>query len=335
MKLRDLYRINSRRGLLVSILVHVILLTVVTTATLQLTTPEGYVTDDTMEMNGAGGQPTPVEVVPAPAPKKSVATKEPEAPKEPEVTVSAPAPKAEPEPAKEDAAEPVVEEQKIEEPKAEQAPPTPEPAPKAWTPVEDTDVNDGPPAETEATDTNAAETTTEAATAAAAAATETGDATATETNATETNATETNATETGAADASKTAETGKTSEAVETNEAAAAVPPGTSPGEDGGEPSGPVHTERELTALPGNPMYNYPYFAKVQRIEGTVTIRFTLKPDGEVAKVWVAQSSGSSLLDKAAVEGHYKWKYKSGIDGVVQKKVIFRLKGPAVTAPYR
>lgn len=283
MRLRDLYRINSRRGLLVSILFHVVVLTALATATIQLTTPEGFVSDgEIVYGQESGGQPTPVEIAPA-QPKGKPNLEEQKIPEEDTVVVPTKQ-KAKAE-TKTETPAPVIEQQKVESTDDSDVPVKTEEkiarkeTKKTWVPVEETDIDDS------AGGTLGSKTETPEEESEPAAGTEDG--------------------ETAASDAGQS-----------------------------GEGSGPVHSEKELKSLPGN-TYKYPLMARVQRLEGTVVIRFTLQPSGEVAKVWVQQSSGSTLLDRAALESHAKWKYEEGIEGVVQKKVIFSLKGPAELMPYR
>lgn len=46
----------------------------------------------------------------------------------------------------------------------------------------------------------------------------------------------------------------------------------------------------------------YPLLARSRRLEGNVSIRFVLDPNGQVSKVGVSKSSGQDCLDKAAVD---------------------------------
>ena len=46
---------------------------------------------------------------------------------------------------------------------------------------------------------------------------------------------------------------------------------------------------------------DYPDIAKDENIEGTVTVRVTIGPDGQVADAVITQSSGNALLDDAAL----------------------------------
>lgn len=47
---------------------------------------------------------------------------------------------------------------------------------------------------------------------------------------------------------------------------------------------------------------HYPYAARRRQVEGRVTVRFVIHPDGTVAGLQVVKSSASSLLDDAAVK---------------------------------
>ncbi|WP_448383796.1 TonB family protein [Desulfosoma sp.] len=47
---------------------------------------------------------------------------------------------------------------------------------------------------------------------------------------------------------------------------------------------------------------HYPYAARRRQVEGRVTVRFVIHPDGTVAALQVVKSSASSLLDDAAVK---------------------------------
>jgi TonB family protein len=275
MKLRDLYHINSRRGLLLSILFHSCLLALATTAAL-LTTPQGIVVSEELEFGDpSSGLPIPVDIqntLPKGEPEK-VEIKKP-IPKEDVVEV--PKPKV---PEK-------IETQRVDV-KPKQVAKTKN---KAWVPVEETDVDDGPKEKSKKdVSSDDAEETAQKETKAA---TEEGGA--------------------GVADAEE--------KEITTDES--------------GEDTGPVHSEKELKVVSGAP-YKWPFLQRVQRNEGTTVIRFTVSEDGTVEKVWVHETSGFEALDRAAVEGHYKAKYETGIEGTFQKRVIWRLTGPAVQMPFR
>jgi protein TonB len=46
----------------------------------------------------------------------------------------------------------------------------------------------------------------------------------------------------------------------------------------------------------------YPRRAQARRIEGTVTVGFTVHPDGHITDTRIAEGSGSTILDRAARE---------------------------------
>lgn len=53
----------------------------------------------------------------------------------------------------------------------------------------------------------------------------------------------------------------------------------------------------------------YPWLSVMLGEQGDTTLAFTILPDGSVANVHVVQSSGSSRLDDAAVQGAKAWRY--------------------------
>lgn len=278
MKLRDLYRINSRRGLLLSILFHLCLFTAFITATLQLTTPEGVVVSEEMEFGDpSAGLPIPVDIKTA-LPKGDPDKTEIEKPLPKEDVVEVPKQKT---PEK-------IETQRVDEKPKEVA----KPKNKAWVPVEETDVDDGAPKKTKK-DLSSDEIEELAQKEREAKA----------------------ATEESGAGVNESQEKEMTTD-------------------ESGQDSGPVHSEKELKVENAAP-YKWPFLQRVQRNEGTTVIRFTVSEDGTVEKVWVHESSGFEALDKAAVDGHYKAKYEAGIEGTFQKRVIWRLTGPAVQMPFR
>ena len=263
MKLRDLYRINSRRGLLLSILFHVVIAAVLTTATLELTTPQGIVLSEEMEFGDTkSGLPIPVDIQNT-VPKGNPEKREEKRPVE--------------KPTQEDVVQDVPTDDKIETQNVEEKKETVEAAKnKAWVPVEQTDIDDSDRKQKSSDDNEVAEES----------------AGLKESQATE----------------SKTDNTG--------------------------EDFSQVRSEKELKVVSGAP-YKWPFLQRVQRNEGTTVIRFTVNPDGTVDKVWVHMSSGHEALDRAAVEGHYKARYEVGIEGTFQKRVIWRLTGPAIQMPFR
>ena len=76
-----------------------------------------------------------------------------------------------------------------------------------------------------------------------------------------------------------------------------------------------------------NPSPRYPRLAQERNIEGTVKLELTVAATGEVLSAVVIQSSGSSLLDKAALAAVEDWRFEPGTrDGApVEMKLPWRL----------
>ena len=78
----------------------------------------------------------------------------------------------------------------------------------------------------------------------------------------------------------------------------------------------------------------YPREAKEQWIEGVVILKMDLSDKGETGQVDVIQSSGSSILDQAAIDAYKQWTFIPAIkDGKgcasrVQMTFKFRLEKP-------
>jgi len=81
-----------------------------------------------------------------------------------------------------------------------------------------------------------------------------------------------------------------------------------------------------------NPPPVYPQAAKRQNIEGEVLLKVEVSAEGNAGNVSIAKSSGSNLLDSAAVSAVKKWKFipaKQGGNTVVASVVVpivFRMK---------
>ena len=92
---------------------------------------------------------------------------------------------------------------------------------------------------------------------------------------------------------------------------------------DGGYLSGTV------SSLPDGgyyPLPVYPERARIDGIEGTCTFRIEYGPDGGVTDMEIIQSSGSELLDKAAVSAvRGKWRFPEGRPGFVIRDFEFKL----------
>jgi TonB family protein len=73
----------------------------------------------------------------------------------------------------------------------------------------------------------------------------------------------------------------------------------------------------------GNRLPKYPQQALEQGVQGTVLLKLTLSPNGDVFQSEVVESSGSPLLDLAAFSASKTWKFKVGLD---VKKIIAPIK---------
>ena len=78
-------------------------------------------------------------------------------------------------------------------------------------------------------------------------------------------------------------------------------------------PTLPEHTEETITppqydaAYLSNPPPSYPPLAKQLNIEGRAVIRILVNPSGTPDQVELAQSSGSAVLDRAALNAVRRW----------------------------
>ena len=69
----------------------------------------------------------------------------------------------------------------------------------------------------------------------------------------------------------------------------------------------------------------YPWEARVQGLEGTTVVRITVAASGVVSDATVATSSGSRLLDEAALRVAYLYRFGSSHGGTANLPVRFRL----------
>lgn len=83
---------------------------------------------------------------------------------------------------------------------------------------------------------------------------------------------------------------------------------------------------RETPARP-----DYPSIARRRGWEGRVVLRLEIGADGAVCDVSVAESSGRTALDEAAVEGAFRWRFEPALEdghavaSTIEKAVEFRL----------
>lgn len=85
---------------------------------------------------------------------------------------------------------------------------------------------------------------------------------------------------------------------------------------------------------PDNPLPHYPTVARRRGIEGTVTLEVRVDSTGLPERVALARSSGSSLLDEAALEAVRRWRFRPArragepVAGIVTVPITFRLLEP-------
>jgi len=77
----------------------------------------------------------------------------------------------------------------------------------------------------------------------------------------------------------------------------------------------PMATTSELAPpvpVAGNPPPSYPPAARRRGVEGVVMVRLVLSGQGEVVKAEVKETSGSQLLDEAALSALRQWRFNPG-----------------------
>lgn len=77
------------------------------------------------------------------------------------------------------------------------------------------------------------------------------------------------------------------------------------------------------------PLPEYPYEARRQRLTGSGAATLTLDLSGNVVDVTMVRSTGSQILDNAALRGFQRWRFKPGTGSRVQVPITFLLTGPA------
>ena len=98
-----------------------------------------------------------------------------------------------------------------------------------------------------------------------------------------------------------------TKKAVEAPKQAEATPSASSAA--AGVESAPTVDADYKAAYLNNPKPPYPPVAFQMRIEGTVSLKVLVLPDGQVGEVLLGRSSGNSLLDQSALNTVAKWKF--------------------------
>ncbi len=79
------------------------------------------------------------------------------------------------------------------------------------------------------------------------------------------------------------------------------------------------------------PRPEYPYEARRSRITGDGAVRLTIDPQsGRVLETTIVRSTGSAVLDQAALEGFRRWRFRPGAPSSVQCPITYTLTGAAL-----
>lgn len=87
--------------------------------------------------------------------------------------------------------------------------------------------------------------------------------------------------------------------------------------------------------MAGNEAPAYPLISRLKRQEGVVVLELDINADGTTDSVEVVRTSGSQLLDQAAVAAEQRWLYRPGYAGRARKAVQFQLVGAPEELPAR
>lgn len=90
-----------------------------------------------------------------------------------------------------------------------------------------------------------------------------------------------------------------------------------------------------LREAPGNRPPSYPIEEKLRHKEGTPVIVAQVTPNGTIGQIMLERSSGSALIDQAALKAYKNYRYMPGQQGWVRKAFEFRLTGDARINPAR
>ncbi|MGI8438015.1 MAG: energy transducer TonB, partial [Chthoniobacterales bacterium] len=91
----------------------------------------------------------------------------------------------------------------------------------------------------------------------------------------------------------------------------------------------PARAGRVLALFAPRP--EYPYEARRSRLTGDGTVRLTIDPrSGRVLDVFMTSSTGSALLDQAALAGFRRWRFRPGSPSTIQCPITYTLTGAAL-----
>ena len=110
--------------------------------------------------------------------------------------------------------------------------------------------------------------------------------------------------------------------AVAPTAVAAPAPAAGAPASATAAPASGVGVPRLLSA----PSPRYPVMALRRKLEGQVTVRFTIQPDGSVASPSVVSADPPGVFDEAALVAASRWRFEAGSRSVPSSRVVqFRL----------
>ncbi len=104
---------------------------------------------------------------------------------------------------------------------------------------------------------------------------------------------------------------------------------GTGPGDGraGGSSSGSVSPKQWAVIVSSiERVKSYPHLARERGIQGTVRLRFRVKPEGEVERVEIVKSSGHEILDTASIRTLYRAAPMPYVNGWLEVPVSYVLK---------
>src|SRR5438270_12438937 len=87
--------------------------------------------------------------------------------------------------------------------------------------------------------------------------------------------------------------------------------------DSGGKPSNifyrvsPPNAALKLEPVVYAPHFEYPLTARKQRLEGSGLFEIHINPDGSVASVKTLRTTGSNMLDAAAITGFLRWRFRA------------------------
>lgn len=100
-----------------------------------------------------------------------------------------------------------------------------------------------------------------------------------------------------------------------------------------GASQGVRNADQFLRAVPGNKQPEYPWMARLRRIEGQVLVHFFVNANGEVSDIKIIRST-NPVFDESVLKAMKSWKFIPPVDaGIYAKPWTFQLKGSEKEKP--